>query len=226
MEHFNPQDDAEHTTIYSSTQPSHTSTTFSDHPQNGGMSGGSVLAPHAQQHDEEPVLSDRGQYSGVHQGGTNGQYEDQESDGHPMPEYDGEQERDAQHMTSDLPKTGLSDNHDPARAGWTDTPSITKAKSEGPHMQTSADAIPGTDVSKEEAPQTTAEFTDTRPKPSIHTKQMLNVSDALTYLERVKASFHDRPSIYTAFLDIMKDFKSQRFLGSFLQEMTAHFFQY
>ncbi len=37
----------------------------------------------------------------------------------------------------------------------------------------------------------------------------LNVSDALTYLERVKTSYHNQPEVYNRFLDIMKDFKSQ-----------------
>jgi len=37
----------------------------------------------------------------------------------------------------------------------------------------------------------------------------LNVNDALSYLEQVKAQFKDHPEIYNRFLDIMKDFKSQ-----------------
>lgn len=38
----------------------------------------------------------------------------------------------------------------------------------------------------------------------------LNVADALTYLDSVKVQFQDRPDVYNHFLDIMKDFKSQR----------------
>ena len=37
----------------------------------------------------------------------------------------------------------------------------------------------------------------------------LNVSDALGYLDAVKAQFQDKPDVYNHFLDIMKDFKSQ-----------------
>lgn len=38
----------------------------------------------------------------------------------------------------------------------------------------------------------------------------LNVSDALSYLDAVKHRFHDQPDVYNHFLDIMKDFKSQK----------------
>lgn len=37
----------------------------------------------------------------------------------------------------------------------------------------------------------------------------LNVKDALTYLDTVKAKFSSRNDVYNQFLDIMKDFKSQ-----------------
>ena len=37
----------------------------------------------------------------------------------------------------------------------------------------------------------------------------LNVTDALSYLDDVKAQFQDQPDVYNHFLDIMKDFKSQ-----------------
>ena len=42
--------------------------------------------------------------------------------------------------------------------------------------------------------------------------------DALSYLERVKAKFGDRPAVYGQFLQIMKDFKAQTCatLASFL----------
>ncbi|PAV76577.1 hypothetical protein WR25_19211 [Diploscapter pachys] len=38
----------------------------------------------------------------------------------------------------------------------------------------------------------------------------VRVEDALSYLDQVKTQFHDEPSVYTQFLDIMKDFKSQQ----------------
>ena len=38
----------------------------------------------------------------------------------------------------------------------------------------------------------------------------LNVTDALTYLDAVKNQFQDNLDVYNHFLDIMKDFKSQR----------------
>ncbi|THH20323.1 hypothetical protein EW146_g1003 [Bondarzewia mesenterica] len=41
-------------------------------------------------------------------------------------------------------------------------------------------------------------------------ERQLNVTDALTYLDAVKNQFFDRPDVYNFFLDIMKDFKSQR----------------
>lgn len=41
----------------------------------------------------------------------------------------------------------------------------------------------------------------------------LNVSDALTYLNAVKAQFHDQPQVYNHFLDIMKDFKFQQLVS-------------
>ena len=39
----------------------------------------------------------------------------------------------------------------------------------------------------------------------------LNVKDALSYLDQVKIQFYDQPDVYNRFLDIMKDFKSQRY---------------
>ena len=40
--------------------------------------------------------------------------------------------------------------------------------------------------------------------------RQLNVKDALSYLDQVKIQFSDQPDVYNQFLDIMKDFKSQR----------------
>ncbi|KAI9248768.1 hypothetical protein BY458DRAFT_494274 [Sporodiniella umbellata] len=48
--------------------------------------------------------------------------------------------------------------------------------------------------------------------PSLNSKEAirpLNVKDALSYLDRVKAKFASQPETYNRFLDIMKDFKSQ-----------------
>lgn len=38
----------------------------------------------------------------------------------------------------------------------------------------------------------------------------LNVKDALSYLDKVKAKFVSEPNVYNQFLDIMKEFKSQQ----------------
>jgi paired amphipathic helix protein Sin3a len=50
------------------------------------------------------------------------------------------------------------------------------------------------------------------PSPSVGlgSYRPLNVKDALSYLDSVKAQFNGRPEIYNDFLDIMKDFKTQR----------------
>jgi histone deacetylase complex regulatory component SIN3 len=40
--------------------------------------------------------------------------------------------------------------------------------------------------------------------------QRLKVEDALSYLDQVKAQFGKQPQVYNDFLDIMKEFKSQR----------------
>ncbi|KAF8574590.1 hypothetical protein K439DRAFT_1649744 [Ramaria rubella] len=46
--------------------------------------------------------------------------------------------------------------------------------------------------------------------PSGDASRPLNVSDALGYLDAVKNKFHNNPDVYNNFLEIMKDFKSQR----------------
>jgi paired amphipathic helix protein Sin3a len=38
----------------------------------------------------------------------------------------------------------------------------------------------------------------------------VNVKDALAYLDDVKIQFIDQPDVYNRFLDIMKEFKTQR----------------
>lgn len=37
----------------------------------------------------------------------------------------------------------------------------------------------------------------------------LNVTEALAYLDAIKAQFQDKPSVYNRFLDIMRDFKNE-----------------
>jgi paired amphipathic helix protein Sin3a len=51
----------------------------------------------------------------------------------------------------------------------------------------------------------------------------LNVTDALSYLDAVKAQFVDRPDVYERFLEIMKDFKSQLYVEAlaFTQEVSS-----
>lgn len=41
--------------------------------------------------------------------------------------------------------------------------------------------------------------------------QKLTTNDALTYLKAVKDIFHDKREQYDEFLEVMKDFKAQRF---------------
>lgn len=41
--------------------------------------------------------------------------------------------------------------------------------------------------------------------------QNLTTNDALTYLKEVKDMFHDQREKYDMFLDVMKDFKAQRY---------------
>lgn len=40
----------------------------------------------------------------------------------------------------------------------------------------------------------------------------LQVEDALSYLDQVKLQFGNQPQVYNDFLDIMKEFKSQRWV--------------
>jgi hypothetical protein len=40
----------------------------------------------------------------------------------------------------------------------------------------------------------------------------INVTEALSYLDAIKLQFHDKPYVYNVFLDIMKDFKSQKYV--------------
>lgn len=42
----------------------------------------------------------------------------------------------------------------------------------------------------------------------------LAVTDALKYLDEIKEVYKDNPKVYNAFLDIMRDFKSQKWVLS------------
>jgi paired amphipathic helix protein Sin3a len=55
------------------------------------------------------------------------------------------------------------------------------------------------------------------PSSQSATYRPLNVKDALTYLDQVKVQFQERPDVYNKFLDIMKDFKSQRYFNIWLR---------
>lgn len=48
---------------------------------------------------------------------------------------------------------------------------------------------------------------------SIQLLILLQVEDALSYLDQVKIRFGNDPGIYNKFLDIMKEFKSQRYVS-------------
>lgn len=45
-----------------------------------------------------------------------------------------------------------------------------------------------------------------------HRSRPLDTTDALNYLDAVKEQFHDKPDVYNHFLDIMTDFKGQRYV--------------
>ncbi|KAL7332383.1 hypothetical protein PS15p_204433 [Mucor circinelloides] len=60
-----------------------------------------------------------------------------------------------------------------------------------------------------EAVDTTAQNAVTEKPTPQEEYRPLNVKDALTYLDTVKAKFSSRTDVYNKFLDIMKDFKSQ-----------------
>ena len=49
------------------------------------------------------------------------------------------------------------------------------------------------------------------------TSQKLTTNDALTYLKEVKDMFQDQREKYDMFLDVMKDFKAQRYLNYIIQ---------
>lgn len=51
--------------------------------------------------------------------------------------------------------------------------------------------------------------------------QRLKVEDALSYLDQVKLQFGNQPQVYNDFLDIMKEFKSQRYFKCILKILKA-----
>jgi hypothetical protein len=51
---------------------------------------------------------------------------------------------------------------------------------------------------------------------------MPKVQDALSYLDRVKTKFGERPQVYGQFLEIMKDFKAQTYAG--IQQFAVHIY--
>ncbi|KAK1235479.1 hypothetical protein PQX77_001298, partial [Marasmius sp. AFHP31] len=53
----------------------------------------------------------------------------------------------------------------------------------------------------------------------------LNVTDALSYLDRVKVQFLDQPDVYHHFLDIMKAYKSQQIDTPGVIKRVSHLFQ-
>ncbi|KIL63546.1 hypothetical protein M378DRAFT_79542 [Amanita muscaria Koide BX008] len=61
----------------------------------------------------------------------------------------------------------------------------------------------------ETAPQRSTRPSSVDPQSYSHINRPLNVTDALSYLDAVKAQFHDQPDVYNHFLDIMKEFKNE-----------------
>ena len=54
---------------------------------------------------------------------------------------------------------------------------------------------------------TTSNVTSTA---STSTTQSMQLNDAFAYLDRVRAEFADQPEIYNKFLQVMREFKSNR----------------
>ncbi|KAJ7603109.1 the Msin3a Pah1-Sap25 Sid complex, partial [Roridomyces roridus] len=52
----------------------------------------------------------------------------------------------------------------------------------------------------------------------------LNVTDALGYLDEVKAEYENQPEVYETFLDIMKDFKTLKFDTVGVMERVSQLF--
>ncbi|KAJ7157187.1 paired amphipathic helix [Mycena filopes] len=54
---------------------------------------------------------------------------------------------------------------------------------------------------------------------------VLNITDALSYLDAVKSQYHDQPEVYERFLDIMKQFKNQGLDTPGVVEQISELFQ-
>ncbi|KAK4519608.1 uncharacterized protein ATC70_009845 [Mucor velutinosus] len=80
-----------------------------------------------------------------------------------------------------------------------------KEEQKDEHEQQGAD---NQDKTSTETDVTTQHAVTERPAPQEEYRP-LNVKDALTYLDTVKAKFSSQNDVYNQFLDIMKDFKSQ-----------------
>ncbi|KAF8624979.1 hypothetical protein AX15_005613 [Amanita polypyramis BW_CC] len=61
----------------------------------------------------------------------------------------------------------------------------------------------------EPLPQRSTRPSSVDPQNYTHLNRPLNVTDALSYLDAVKAQFHEQPDVYNRFLDIMKEFKNE-----------------
>ena len=55
--------------------------------------------------------------------------------------------------------------------------------------------------------------------------EMPKVQDALSYLERVKQKFNDKPNVYIQFLEVMKDFKAQTIDTDGVIKRVKHLFE-
>lgn len=63
-------------------------------------------------------------------------------------------------------------------------------------------------------------------QPPQQQYQRLKVEDALSYLDQVKLQFGSQPQVYNDFLDIMKEFKSQRYFTNTFVSPVLSFHNY
>ena len=59
-------------------------------------------------------------------------------------------------------------------------------------------------------PVSTASSSNISSSGSASTTQSMQLNDAFAYLDRVRAEFADQPEIYNKFLQVMREFKSNR----------------
>lgn len=59
----------------------------------------------------------------------------------------------------------------------------------------------------------------------LYGSKRLNIEDALSYLDQVKSQFQKQPNVYNSFLDIMKDFNTQRIDTPGVIERVANLFK-